>query len=151
MVPQGSVGDPRYDRKVTNTRPLSIAVVRSDIQYLQEIAAGTHRLRADEPKERGGSDAGPAPYDLLLAGLGACTSITLRMYAERKKWDLGRIEIELRLFKTKDEEHIERDVRLGAELPEEWRARLAEICEKTPVTLTVKRGTPITTRVHSGQ
>jgi putative redox protein len=130
-----------------NTRPLSVIVIRSGSGYAQEVEAGTHHLHADEPRERGGTDTGPAPYDLLLAALGACTSITLRMYAERKGWELGRVEVALRFFKTKDEERIERDVRLGAALTEEQRARLAEICEKTPVTLTVKRGTPIVTQV----
>jgi putative redox protein len=129
--------------------PLASAVVRSAARYAQDIESGPHRLHADEPIARGGSDSGPAPYDLLLAALGSCTSITLRMYAERKGWELGTIEVTLRFFKTKDEERIERDVRLGAGLSDEQRSRLAEICEKTPVTLTIKRGTTIATRVEA--
>jgi putative redox protein len=128
--------------------PIAETLVRSDAGYVQDIESGAHRLRADEPQARGGTDAGPAPYDLLLAALGACTSITLRMYAERKGWELGRVEVALRLFKTKDDERIERDVRIGAPLSDEKRSRLAEICEKTPVTLTIKRGTPIATRLE---
>jgi putative redox protein len=130
-------------------KPIAEAVVRSDAGYVQDIESGAHRLRSDEPSTRGGTDAGPAPYDLLLAALGACTSITLRMYAERKGWPLGRVEVALRFFKTKDDERIERDVRISAALSEEQRSRLAEICEKTPVTLTIRKGTPIATRLEA--
>ena len=131
-------------------KPVARALVRSDARYVQDIESGAHHFRSDEPRERGGTDAGPAPYDLLLSALGSCTSITLRMYAERKGWELGSIEVALRLFKTKDDERIERDVRVGGALSDEQRTRLAEICEKTPVTLTIKRGTPIATRLESG-
>ena len=125
----------------------SARVVSGDARYVQDIECGAHRLRSDEPTFRGGTDAGPAPYDLLLAALGSCTSITLRMYADRKGWELGRIEVDLRFIKTSDEERIERTVRVSGALTDEQRARLAEICEKTPVTKTIRAGTPIHTQL----
>src|SRR5581483_8793281 len=67
--------------------------------YAQAIRAGHHQLTADEPKSNGGTDTGPAPYELLLSALGACTSITLRMYADRKGWTLGAIDVRLRMLK----------------------------------------------------
>ena len=114
--------------------------------YTQRIRAGIHAWSADEPKGRGGNDAGPAPYELLLSALGACTAITLRMYAGRKAWDLGRLNVSLRFFMRRDGEYIEREVHCSASLSDEQRAKLLEVCEKTPVTLTLKRGTPVTTR-----
>lgn len=64
--------------------------------YRTEIEVGVHRLVSDEPHALGGGAAGPAPYDLLLASLGACTAITLRMYADRKQWPLELVEVGLR-------------------------------------------------------
>jgi putative redox protein len=130
-------------------KPVSTALVRSETRYVADVRSGAHTLRIDEPVSRGGTDAGPAPYDVLLASLGACTAITLRMYAERKGWELGRIEVDLRFFKTADEERIERVLRVAAGLGEEQRAKLAEIADKTPVTKTVRAGVPIVTRVET--
>ncbi len=122
--------------------------VDSDSKYAQTIQATGHQLTADEPSSAGGTDTGPRPYGLLLAALGACTSITLRMYAERKEWQLGHIHVGLRLVRASDgAEHIERDVTFSAPLTEEQRTRLAEIAEKTPVTRTIKAGAPIQTRL----
>ena len=64
-------------------------------RFAQEIAAGHHHFAADEPADYGGDDSGPTPYDLLPAGLGACTTMTVRMYAERKGWPLDRAEVRL--------------------------------------------------------
>ncbi|HZS40833.1 MAG TPA: OsmC family protein [Polyangia bacterium] len=127
---------------------MATTTVESENGYAQRIESGGHALTADEPAEGGGTDTGPAPYGLLLAALGACTSITLRMYAERKGWALGRIHVVLRLSKTHDGgDQIERDVSFGAPLSEEQRARIADIVEKTPVTKTIKAGAPIRTRL----
>jgi putative redox protein len=123
------------------------ATLESTAGYAQKIHAGHHELTADEPKHAGGTDTGPSPYGLVLSGLGACTAITLRMYAERKGWDLGTIQVELRMFKdAAGAERIERTVRLGgASVTAEQRARLAEIAEKTPVTKTIRAGAAIAT------
>jgi putative redox protein len=124
---------------------IATATVHSDAGYAQGIEATGHALTADEPVESGGTNTGPTPYGLLLSALGACTSITLRMYAERKGWQLGRIEVALRHIKTHEGEHIEREVRFGAPLTDEQRARIADIVEKTPVTKTIKAGAAIQT------
>jgi putative redox protein len=128
---------------------IASTTVHSDANYAQRIESGGHRLSADEPTSvPGGTDTGPAPYGLLLAALGACTSITLRMYAERKGWDLGSIDVRLRHQKTHEgKDHIERDLAFGATLTDEQRKRLAEIAEKTPVTMTIKSGAVIETRL----
>jgi putative redox protein len=117
--------------------------------YGVEIRAGRHRLVADEPPVIGGSDAGPPPFGLVLSGLVACTSITLRMYAERKGWDVGAIDVETRY--NVDEAGngaIDRTITLRADLPDDQRDRLAEIAERTPVTLALRSGVPITTTVR---
>lgn len=131
-------------------KPIARVHLDGESGYTQHVSARKHEWLADEPVERGGNDAGPAPYELLLGALGACTAITLRMYAERKEWDLGRLDVTAGFFMTREEEHIEREIQCTAELSDEQRAKLLEICEKTPVTLTLKRGTPITTRWSNG-
>lgn len=115
--------------------------------YRTDIVASRHALIADEPEKLGGGDAGPAPYDLLLASLGACTAITLRMYAERKQWPLHGLEVTLHLSGTGPEAfRIERVLSIAG-LDAAQRARLAEIAERTPVTLTLKGGIAIDTRL----
>jgi putative redox protein len=126
------------------------AIARSSAGYAQVIRAGAHQIAADEPKSSGGTDTGQSPYQLLLSSLGACTSITLRMYAQRKGWELGEEVVDLFFSKNDDgSESIEREVRFSAPLSPEQLTRLAEIAEKTPVTKTLKNGTRITTSVRS--
>lgn len=110
-----------------------------------QVVTGRHSLIVDEPPALGGEDAGPAPYDLLLASLGACTAITLRMYAERKGWPLTAAEVDLKHYKDGDRSKIERVLHLTGALDATQRARLADIAERTPVTLTLKTGADITT------
>ena len=114
-------------------------------RFTQDVAAGAHRLTADEPESYGGDDKGPGPYDLLLAGLGACTSMTVRLYAERKGWPLDQVEVGLKHDKIHAEDcadcetkvgkldRIERRVKLSGELDAEQRAKLLEIADKCPV------------------
>ena len=78
--------------------------------YATTIEAGAHRLIADEPRSNGGADAGPDPYELLLASLGACTAITLRMYADRKQWEMSALTVELHF--TRDAAKSERIERI---------------------------------------
>ncbi|CAG9168643.1 OsmC family protein [Cupriavidus respiraculi] len=120
--------------------------------YRHEVTTGAHRLIADEPAHAGGQDAGAAPYDLVLAGLGACTAITLRMYAERKGWDLGDLRVDLTLLKDRDgNARIDRVLATSAPLSDEQWERLLDIAGKTPVTKTLQAGTPIgTTREAAG-
>jgi putative redox protein len=115
-------------------------------RYATAIDAGGHAIVADEPPANGGANAGPAPYDLLLAALSACTAITLRMYADRKQWPLSRATVELHFTRDAEKtERIDRVLHLEGDLSEEQRARMADIAERTPVTLTLKRGLPIVT------
>jgi putative redox protein len=118
-------------------------------KYKATIQAGHHHLIADEAPQLGGADAGPAPYELLLASLAACTMITLRMYADRKAWPVDEIHVELRYTREADLARIDRTIIVGG-IGEAERARLAEIAEKTPVTLTLKAGVAIETQLRAG-
>lgn len=127
---------------------LAAATIESGEGYAQAIRAGRHALTADEPVALGGKDTGPAPYQLLLAGLGACTSITLTMYAQRKGWDLGKVTVRLKIFREEETERIERTIELSNEgVTAEQREKLVEIAGKTPVTKTIMRGTKIATHL----
>jgi putative redox protein len=117
------------------------------VPYGQTISVGHHEVPCDEPVSRGGADAGPSPSGLLLAALAGCTSITLRMYADRKGWDLGQVQVSVKLMRRNDAERIERTIQLGRELAPEQLARLLEIAEKTPVTRKLKQGVEIATRL----
>jgi putative redox protein len=125
--------------------------------YQQEVLSGPHRFPADEPVKVGGDDTGPGPYDLVLAGLGACTSITLRLYAEHKKLPLSRVSVRLAHNKihAKDCEHcetvegmidhIDRAITLEGDLTPEQRKRLMEIADKCPVHRTLESEVEIKT------
>ena len=78
-------------------------VTSGAVNYRHDILTGHHQLVADEPAARGGGDDGPSPYNFVLAGLGACTAITLRMYAEKKGWELGQLSVALTLTKDDDD------------------------------------------------
>lgn len=117
-------------------------------QWATAITTGNHSLTSDEPAALGGADAGPAPYDLLLASLGSCTAITLRMYAARKEWPLEEVTIDLAHYKEDEKSKITRKIWLEGDLDETQRARLADIAERTPVTLTLKTGADIATELQ---
>ena len=117
------------------------------VDYATSITTGHHEFTADEGPELGGKDAGPAPYDLLTSALAACTAITLRMYAQRKKWPLDAAHIDVHFTRDGDKAHIDRVLTLDGKLDDAQRARLADIAERTPVTLTLKGGIEIRTRL----
>jgi len=124
-------------------------VVSSDSGLAQEIASGKHRWRADEPAPTG-TDTGPSPYELLLASLGACTSMTLQLYAKRKGWDLRLVTVRLQHYRihagdcmeceTKEGflDRIDREIQLSGNIDEAQRRRLLEIAERCPVHRTLK-------------
>jgi putative redox protein len=113
--------------------------------YRVTLTAGNHSLTGDEGSAAGGRDLGPAPHELLCAALAACTAITLRMYAERKNWSLSAVHVDVDLKIREKQRLITRHLRLTGELDQTQRARLADIAERTPVTLTLKQGATITT------
>jgi len=112
-------------------------------RYQQTVSAGQHTLLAGEPASMGGDDAGPAPFDYLLAALGACTSITLRMYAERKGLPLTGVSVELAHDKVDidgvQRDRISRSITLNGDLSEEQRQRMLEIAGKCPVARTLSQ------------
>lgn len=123
----------------------SAAIVSTDTRYLHKIQVGRFDLVTDEPKALGGQDAGPAPYDYYLASLSACTAITLRMYAEKKGWDLGEFRAELTLSRAEDGKmHINRVLHSDRPLSDAQWERLLEIVANTPVTKTMRDGAVIT-------
>jgi putative redox protein len=115
------------------------------VDYAVSLLAGEHPLTSDEGPGLGGRDAGPSPSELLCAALAACTAITLRMYARRKEWPLSAVHVDVLWQSHGKEQAITRKLRLGGDLVEAQRARLADIAERTPVTLTLKQGVAITT------
>ncbi|MES2058100.1 MAG: OsmC family protein [Pseudomonadota bacterium] len=115
--------------------------------YAVAIEAGHHRLTADEPVKLGGQGAGPAPFDLLLSALGACTAATLKMYAERKGWPLEGLDVDLTLIRNDQGDRIERRLHPKGPLDAAQRAKLADVAERTPVTLAIKNGVMINTEL----
>lgn len=128
-------------------------------KFTQTVRAGAHVLTADEPKSFGGDDRGPGPYDYLLAGLGACSSMTVRMYAERKKWPLEGVSVKLKHGRIHAEDcadceteegqidEIQREISFAGPLDEAQKARLLEIADKCPVHKTLVTETKIRTHL----
>ena len=149
----------------TATPPLAAKlreiVVRGSAQgFAQEITVAGHRLVVDEPTAFGGSDTGPSPYDLLVSALGACTSMTVSLYARRKQWPLDAVTVRLRHskihaidcaecdMKSGMVDGIERDVELhGDDLTSEQRAQLLEMANRCPVHKTLTSEINIRTRL----
>jgi putative redox protein len=141
---------------------LQEVVVRGKRDSLrQDVEAGAHRIIVDEPIALGGTDEGATPYGLLLAALGACTAITLRLYARTKGWPLETVEVRLSHDKihakdcatceTKEGklDRIEREVILGGALTEEQRKRLGEIADRCPLHRTLTSEIHIHTRISA--
>ena len=127
--------------------------------FAQEIIAGPHQFVSDEPISVGGTDSGPTPYDLLLAALGSCTSMTVAMYARRKQWALERVTVRLRHSRVHAEDCaacearvasltlIEQDIEFEGVLDEDQRARLLAIANRCPVRLTLTTQMHVTTKL----
>jgi putative redox protein len=114
---------------------MSNAIARRRQGYDHEIEIREHRLTSDEPERRGGTDKGPTPTELLAASLASCTAITLEMYADRKEWDLGLVEVEVDFTESEKEmpAGFEVQIRVPTELDEEQHRRLLVIAGKCPV------------------
>src|SRR6478672_7568668 len=130
----------------TATKPqFHASIVSTGTDYLHRIRAGHFDLSSDEPKALGGQGAAPAPFDYYLAALASCTAITLRMYAEKKGWNLGEFRAELELTRDDDGKvQIHRVLHSDQPLSNEQWQRLLEIVEKTPVTRAMREGARIT-------
>jgi uncharacterized OsmC-like protein len=125
--------------------PRTVMVNSGIVRYAQNISVGPHRLQADEPRDSGGNDVGPDPYELLLSALGACTSMTLCMYAERKQWPLQGVQVRLAHSKIYAEDcaacdtkqgtlnQIDVEISLIGDLSEDQRQRLMEIADRCPI------------------
>lgn len=130
--------------------PSTVLVETADGKFQQNITAGKNRFLADEPESFGGMDSGPSPYDLLLAALGSCTSMTIKMYADRKKIPLKSVHIELEHSREhvadcdtcgNDDNRIDvidRAITLTGDLTDEQRQKLMEIADRCPVHRTLE-------------
>ncbi|GAB3151664.1 OsmC family protein [Amycolatopsis stemonae] len=135
-----------------------VVTATGDGTYTQQVTTATHELLVDEPVAVGGADTGPNPYELLLASLGSCTAITLRMYANRKEIPLTRATIRLRHDRIHAEDcakcetergmlsRITREIELEGDLDDDQRARLMLIADKCPVHRTLSSEIAIETR-----
>jgi putative redox protein len=152
----------QQDGSRNEAAPREVVVRGAVAAFTQEITVGAHRLVVDEPVAAGGRDAGPTPYDLLLAALGACTSMTVGLYARRKGWPLEAVTVRLRhgRIHAEDCEHCETregmvdridvDVELTGALDVAQRARLLEIAQRCPVHRTLTSEIDIRTRAVGG-
>ena len=111
------------------------AVARRKQGYEHEVQMREHRLAADEPEDKGGGDKGPKPTELLAAALASCTAITIEMYADRKEWDLGQVEVNVNFTEASasDPPKFGVQIKVEAELDEEQRERILVIAGKCPV------------------
>ncbi len=130
-----------------------------DGKFARDVYTDKHRLRADEPSSHGGTDSGPSPYDLLLAALGTCTAMTVRMYATRKKLDLVRVAVRLKHDKIHAEDcdhcetregridRIERNLEITGDLSDDQRDDILRIADRCPVHRTLRSEIDIQTRL----
>lgn len=154
LEPETARADPRPTVKAGE-----LLVREDDRKFGQDVFTDRHHLRADEPESYGGADSGPSPYEYLMAGLGACTAMTVRMYAARKSLNLDRVSVTLRHDKIHAEDceecetregridRIERDIRLEGDLSDEVKQRLMDIADRCPVHRTLHSEIDIRSRM----
>lgn len=155
---------PTANEAALAVEPGWINVVESgEGKFTEYLLDGRHRLVADEPVAAGGNDRGPGPYELLLMALGACTTMTLRLYADRKRWPLKRVSVRLRHAKIHAEDcadcetkqgmldRIERVIALEGGLDPAQRQRLLEIADMCPVHRTLTSEIKIETSLTDGR
>jgi putative redox protein len=123
----------------------SVQVSSSASRFGQDIAIRQFQLTADEPPSVGGNDGGPTPTELLLAGLGSCKAITIKMYAERKGWPVDRVDVQVESQTVDRQTVIVAHLTLKGNLTDEQRDRLREIGDRCPVHRLLSAGTPIQT------
>lgn len=125
-----------------------VSVISCDnTRYQQKIQAGPHIITADEPRSLGGDGTGATPISLMLAALGSCTSMTLKMYAERKGYAIDKVETYLSHEKRGDRDHIEREIVIhGKDLSEEQHTRMMQIADMCPVHKMLSGSADISTR-----
>jgi putative redox protein len=139
---------------MTTTRHIAHAIgstTATTPAYRVDIEVGRHQLTADEPAANGGGDRAPSPFGLMVSALAACTTNTLRMYAERKGWDVLPISVDVRYDVVDDgQPTITRTITLPADVSAEQLERLDDIASRTPVTVALRGGTPISTTFEAG-
>ncbi|WP_439130502.1 OsmC family protein [Polaribacter sp.] len=127
-------------------------VILSEKKYLGEAKMRNHFVVLDEPLKAGGGDIGPTPVEYLLTAIGGCVAMTLRMYAERKNWDLGKIKVIVsqkeELSPTGIKKSLIEDISFEKEITDEQRAKLLIIAGKCPVAKMVKGTTEILSSIH---
>ena len=141
-----------------NQEPRKVVVSGPATGFRTEVQIAGHRMVVDEPTAVGGTDDGPTPYEMLLAGLGACTAMTLRIYADRRNWPLERANVTLQHRKVHAQDCVDCDkkatkmdvvdrvITLEGALTEEQRAKLLEIAERCPVHQTLQSKIQVNTR-----
>ena len=144
--------DTSDEKKLKTSKQVVVKIGDEDLTT--NIMAAGHPLIADEPENVGGNNFGPSPYDLLLSSLGACTAMTLRLYADRKKWNLNEVIVHLNHSKEKEStetslkiDHIEKSIELVGDLDESQRARLLEIADRCPVHRTLHQNVVVTSKL----
>ena len=118
-------------------------------KYRVQLDNGRHLFTADEPLEQGGQDTAPAPDELLEAALASCTAITLRMYADRKQWNLEQIAVDVQLERTDGKTFFTRNIRLAGSLDSEQKERLLQIAKLCPVSKTLSGSIEINTSLNA--